>query len=125
MTHWRDRILLAIGTAFGLGRAPVAPGTAGALLGVGIFAIIALAAPIALQTWPIALALLVVCVLTVIWAFLLTRVLDIIKPPPARQLERLPCGWGTLADDLCSSLYAVGLLHIGAACFPRLFGSGV
>jgi phosphatidylglycerophosphatase A len=38
--------------------------------------------------------------------FLLFRVCDIVKPPPARQLERLPAGWGILLDDLFAGLYA-------------------
>lgn len=44
------------------------------------------------------------CVLAV--QFLLFRVFDIIKPFPARQLERLPAGWGILTDDLFAGLYA-------------------
>ena len=39
-------------------------------------------------------------------AFITFRIFDIIKPPPARQLERLPKGWGILADDLAAGLYA-------------------
>jgi phosphatidylglycerophosphatase A len=46
------------------------------------------------------------------WAFVLTRVIDIIKVPPARRLELLPAGWGVLADDLLSSLYAAAILHL-------------
>ena len=38
--------------------------------------------------------------------FVLFRILDVIKPPPARQLERLPAGWGVLCDDLMSGVYA-------------------
>jgi len=38
-------------------------------------------------------------------AFVLFRVLDILKPPPARRLERLPDGWGVLLDDLVCGLY--------------------
>jgi len=38
--------------------------------------------------------------------FLVFRILDIIKPPPARWLEKLPDGWGVLADDLAAGLYA-------------------
>lgn len=38
--------------------------------------------------------------------FVLFRILDVIKPPPARQLEGLPAGWGVLCDDLMSGLYA-------------------
>jgi phosphatidylglycerophosphatase A len=38
--------------------------------------------------------------------FLLFRILDIIKPPPARQVERWPAGWGILCDDLIAGAYA-------------------
>lgn len=38
--------------------------------------------------------------------FVLFRILDVVKPPPARQVERLPDGWGVLCDDLVSGLYA-------------------
>lgn len=36
----------------------------------------------------------------------LFRAFDVLKPPPARQLERLPAGWGILLDDLVAGLYA-------------------
>ncbi len=39
-------------------------------------------------------------------SFLLFRVFDVIKPPPARQAESLPAGWGILMDDLAAGLYA-------------------
>jgi phosphatidylglycerophosphatase A len=38
--------------------------------------------------------------------FVLFRILDVIKPPPARLVERWPAGWGILCDDLISGLYA-------------------
>jgi phosphatidylglycerophosphatase A len=44
--------------------------------------------------------------------FVLNRVLDIIKPPPARQFERLPGGWGIVADDVASGIYANLLLQL-------------
>ena len=47
-----------------------------------------IAAPL---SWPAALA-----------GFLLFRVFDIVKPPPARRLERLHGGWGIMADDLAA-----------------------
>jgi phosphatidylglycerophosphatase A len=38
--------------------------------------------------------------------FVLHRIFDISKPPPARQLERLPEGMGIMADDLMAAVYA-------------------
>ncbi len=38
--------------------------------------------------------------------FFLFRLFDVTKPPPARQLEKLPAGWGILFDDLAAGLYA-------------------
>lgn len=37
--------------------------------------------------------------------FFVFRVFDIIKPPPARQLEDLPGGLGIMADDLMAGVY--------------------
>ncbi len=39
-------------------------------------------------------------------AFCAFRLFDISKPPPARQLEKLPWGWGILMDDLAAAVYA-------------------
>jgi len=44
--------------------------------------------------------------------FFLFRLLDIVKPFPARHAERLPGGWGVMADDLVAGLYAQGLLRV-------------
>jgi phosphatidylglycerophosphatase A len=44
--------------------------------------------------------------ITLAAAFLAFRVFDITKPPPARQLESLPAGWGILLDDLAAAVYA-------------------
>lgn len=38
--------------------------------------------------------------------FFLFRVFDVIKPPPANRLEKLPFGWGILLDDLAAGVYA-------------------
>jgi phosphatidylglycerophosphatase A len=43
--------------------------------------------------------------------FFLHRLLDTTKPPPARQLERLPDGLGVMADDWAASGYACVLLY--------------
>lgn len=39
--------------------------------------------------------------------FVLFRIMDVFKPPPARQLESLPAGWGILCDDLMAGVYAL------------------
>ncbi len=38
--------------------------------------------------------------------FVLFRAFDILKPPPVRQAEALPNGWGIMADDLVAGLLA-------------------
>ena len=47
-----------------------------------------------------------VMLVAIVLRFLLFRVADIIKPSPARRLERLPGGWGIVCDDLAAGLYA-------------------
>jgi len=44
--------------------------------------------------------------------FLLFRLFDIAKPCPIRRLEKLPEGWGVLADDLMAGVYAAIVLQI-------------
>ncbi|MCE9528787.1 MAG: phosphatidylglycerophosphatase A, partial [Planctomycetales bacterium] len=39
-TTWRDRLYLFVGTCFGLGYAPILPGTCGALVGVAQYLIV-------------------------------------------------------------------------------------
>lgn len=43
--------------------------------------------------------------------FGLFRLFDIIKPFPCKKLEKLPAGWGILADDLAAGLWA-GLIFL-------------
>jgi len=45
-------------------------------------------------------------------AFLVARICDIVKPPPARGLQRLPGGVGIVIDDLIASLYALAINHV-------------
>ena len=47
--------------------------------------------------------------------FLLHRLFDITKPWPCRRLERLPRGWGIVADDVAAALYA-------GACYALAWG---
>ena len=154
MAKASDRFKLAVATAFGLGLAPVAPGSFGALLGVGLHLLIAFTLPAALQIPALVLALALVALANhwltpwavrywndkdpghfvldevagyllvpilfrpgepwqvALWGFLLFRILDIIKVPPARQVDqKLHGSWGILLDDLISALYAVAVLY--------------
>ena len=42
---------------------------------------------------------------TAVLGFVLFRILDIWKPFPTRTLERLPGGWGIVADDVMAGIY--------------------
>ena len=54
-------------------------------------------------------------------AFSAFRILDIIKPPPANQIQRLPGGWGILADDLIAGFYALLVAQgVGRMILPML-----
>jgi phosphatidylglycerophosphatase A len=45
-------------------------------------------------------------------ALVLFRLFDILKPPPIRQLERLPGGTGIMLDDVAAGLIACALAQI-------------
>jgi phosphatidylglycerophosphatase A len=45
-------------------------------------------------------------------AFLLFRLFDIAKPFPCRRLEKLPGGWGIMADDWMAGVYAAICLRL-------------
>ena len=44
--------------------------------------------------------------------FILFRAFDIVKPPPVRQLEKLPEGTGIVLDDVAAGLYALGVMQL-------------
>ncbi len=50
--------------------------------------------------------------------FFLFRLFDVIKPCPARRLEKLPQGWGILADDIVAGLYAAIALVLCLKLWP-------
>lgn len=45
-------------------------------------------------------------------AFIIWRILDIIKPFPAGKLEGLKGGLGIMMDDIVSGLYSLAIIHI-------------
>ena len=151
-----DYVALAIATV-GVGFIPLAPGTWGSLVGVGIYlllrflfldsgqipflvaqSVVILAVTLsgiwaASQTERITgrkdpgkvvvdevagqmISLLPVVLIPfwsswkvwVIVSFILFRLFDIVKPYPARQMERLHGGLGIMCDDLVAGVYAAG-----------------
>ncbi|MFW5653450.1 MAG: phosphatidylglycerophosphatase A, partial [Planctomycetota bacterium] len=46
------------------------------------------------------------------FAFVLFRIFDIVKAPPANVVQQLPSGWGVLLDDLIAGLYTNLVLQI-------------
>ena len=49
---------------------------------------------------------------TFLAGFILFRAFDIVKPPPVRQLERLPEGTGIVLDDVAAGLYALAVMRL-------------
>ena len=49
---------------------------------------------------------------TFLAGFILFRVFDIVKPPPVRQLEKLPEGAGIVLDDVAAGIFAFGVMHL-------------
>jgi phosphatidylglycerophosphatase A len=144
---------VALATGFGAGYSPVAPGTAGSLVGLASF--------VALHRLPVSYQLGATALLFVVgvaaaghtakrvgqkdpglvvvdeiigqWTtllflpftpviaiagFVLFRVMDVLKPYPARDFERLPGGLGIVADDVMAGVYANLLLRVGLLVVP-------
>ena len=141
-----DRLAVLIATVFGIGRAPLAPGTVASVvtvifLGLVPFSraglVIFLVVVVAVGTWAAHLAERVIggkdpgaividevagMTLSVV-AFPLTpevlaaglalfRVFDVLKPPPARESQRLTGGVGVMIDDLIAGLYALAIIAV-------------
>ncbi|NTU60316.1 MAG: phosphatidylglycerophosphatase A [Deltaproteobacteria bacterium] len=143
--------LRVVASGFGAGFAPVAPGTAGTLVGIPValalgllppwlrFGALVVSLPLGAlacgraaaeegggdPAWIVLDEVIGYC-FSVAWAprtvaaygaaFLLFRLFDILKPPPAGWIDRVvPGGWGILLDDVCAGLYtaaALGLLAL-------------
>lgn len=61
---------------------------------------------------------------TYVGAFVLFRLMDILKPFPARRAEDLPGGWGIVVDDLIAGVYANCGLRIFGWMLAAWSGSG-
>jgi phosphatidylglycerophosphatase A len=51
-------------------------------------------------------------------AFAGFRLLDIAKPFPIRRFERLPGGWGILADDLAAGVFVAAVIRLSCLLLP-------
>ena len=144
-----------IATCFGLGLAPIAPGTAcsiAAIAAAGIlihyhgwtqanFGLLSMAALLpgiwaaqvyakshgkedpsevvvdeAVGQWVTLVGATVYSWKSVLAALVLFRILDILKPFPIRQAEKLPGGVGIMADDVVAGLVGA-LVLFAAGCF--------
>jgi len=160
-----DYLALAIAT-FGVGFIPIAPGTWGSLVGVGIYLLLRTKALGEFSGFEFTLILTIqVITLSGIWAasrterisgrkdpgkvvvdevagqlvsliptlmpilsaplwimvsFILFRFFDIVKPYPARDMERLHGGLGIMCDDWVAGIYAATVLTFVAEMM-RLF----
>ena len=135
---------LAIATATGLysGYAPIAPGTAGSVVGLLTFVLLRASGSMAAEltgivtlfgvgVWSATIAerhfgrsdpgavvidevvgmLITLALIPMSWplavlGFFLFRAFDIVKPYPVGRLERLPDGWGVMADDVMAGIYS-------------------
>ena len=147
------RLAIVVATAAGAGYAPVAPGTAGSVVGLLVFFLT--------RGWPLGWQIVLVGAVSIvgIWAgsvagrhfgsedpgqvvidevagqlvtlmgtgagpggmvlgFAAFRILDIIKPWPARGFEKLPGGLGIMADDLMAGVYANLLVRLAVFLLP-------
>ena len=50
--------------------------------------------------------MLPVNIYTAVIGFISFRIIDIVKPGPVKRMERLPGGWGIMADDVLAGIIA-------------------
>ena len=69
----------------------------------------------------LSLILLPYSFVTYLAAFLVFRFLDILKPFPIRQTEKIGGGLGIMMDDLVAGLFTAGLIHLVNIIKPGIF----
>ena len=68
----------------------------------------------------IAILFLPKTLIIIIAAFILFRIFDILKPEPVDVLQKLPKGWGVMADDIMAGIYANIVLQITIRLIPNI-----
>jgi len=58
---------------------------------------------------------------TALLGFFIFRIMDIVKPPPVRSVERLNGGWGIMLDDIVAGIYSLATIHLIVNIFPSTF----
>jgi phosphatidylglycerophosphatase A len=56
---------------------------------------------------------------TFLAGLILFRAFDIVKPPPIRQLEKLPEGMGIVLDDVAAGIFALIVMHLVMHLLPH------
>jgi phosphatidylglycerophosphatase A len=151
-----NRLAILLATGFGLGYAPVASGTFGALLGIPLVYLIhtcpsllgqivscatfaLLAVPICdaaekqfgkkddgrvvADEWmllPLVFIGIPLSPLMVAVGFVISRIFDIIKPWPARGLQRVKGGLGIVIDDFFAAFYSLAFNHLAYWALTRM-----
>lgn len=150
---WLSRVATALATGFGSGYSPLAPGTAGTVVGLVLFLPLSWLPPLGqlaatVLTFGLGLfvsthvcrrlaikdpGIVVIDEVVGMWVsllflpltpavallgFLLFRLLDMIKPYPARQFEALPEGLGIMADDVMAGIYVNLVLRVISEVLP-------
>ncbi len=136
------------------GYSPLAPGTAGSLLGIAVYLLTPVGRPVVLAAatavtfllgtaasasmekaygsdpsivvidevvgmW-ISLLALPATPAVIVSAFVLFRIFDTFKPPPARNFEAMKHGFGVMMDDVAAGIYANLAVRLLLAIFPGL-----
>ncbi len=68
----------------------------------------------------IAILFLPKTLIIIIAAFILFRIFDILKPEPVDVLQKLPKGWGVMADDIMAGIYTNIVLQITIRLVPNI-----
>ncbi len=143
-----------IATGFYSGYSPVAPGTAGSVVGILFLLIPGFESPLLLSVAIVAMffigvissnrmekrfgddpSIVVIDEIVGMWisllflpkglfvvftAFIFFRIFDIVKPQPARYMEKLKHGWGIMLDDVAAGIYANLATQLIIWFFPSL-----